>query len=68
MIEMTTLNDYQRSEILLEFIKMLEEINKNCGTIFGSYQILEVIEDIAIQKDFLICPKCSYLPKMQKGA
>jgi len=63
MIEMTILNDYQRSEILLEFIKMLEEKNKDCKTIFGSYQILKVIEDIAVQKDFLICPKCRRVHK-----
>lgn len=63
MIEMIILNDYQRSEILLEFIKMLEEKNKDCGTIFGSYQILEVIENIAVQKDFIVCPKCRRLHK-----
>jgi hypothetical protein len=58
MIKLTVLNDYQRSEILLSFVKMLEEKNKDCGTIFGSYQILEIIEDIAIEKDFLVCPRC----------
>jgi hypothetical protein len=58
MIELTILNDYQRSEILLSFVNMLEEKNRDCGTIFGSYQLLEIIEDIAVEKDFIVCPKC----------
>ena len=58
MKNIDTLNDYQRSEILLKFVKLLEERNKNCGTIFGSYQLLDIIEDIAIDNDFVICPRC----------
>ena len=48
----------QKARLLDSMIMRMELINKKCGTTFGSYQILECIEDDAIKCGFVPCPKC----------
>jgi len=45
----------QRAEILTELITRFE---KDTSRIYGSCQLLELIENIAIEKHFVKCPYC----------
>lgn len=53
--------------ILDEFIKNIEKINKNCGTIFGTRQIIEELEKIAVSYGFKSCPYCGCQQKRKNG-
>jgi hypothetical protein len=44
--------------ILDEFIKNIEKTNSKCGTVRGTYQILEDLENIASSYGFIKCPYC----------
>lgn len=52
------LTNEQKAIILSKFVEKIKGVNKVCGTVYGSFQILDMIEDIAIEEKFMICPKC----------
>lgn len=52
------LDTKQKAAILDAFIDKVEGINKKCGSIMGTYQILDRLHDIAIEKGFVKCPCC----------
>lgn len=53
-----SLTNDEKAIILENLITRIGAINRKSGTILGSYQILEMIEDIAIDAGFLECPHC----------
>lgn len=44
--------------ILDDFIKNIEETNKKCGTVIGTIQIIDKLEEIAVEYGFSECPYC----------
>lgn len=63
MKDFTELSGLEKSQIFDQFVRDLEEINRKSGTIFGTVQILERFERIAIQKGFIECPYCKQKAK-----
>jgi hypothetical protein len=53
-----------RAKILELFIERLELINRTSGTIMGTIQILELINEIAIKEGMIECPYCK---RKEKG-
>lgn len=48
----------ERAEVFGRFLIELREINKKSGTVYGTIQIIERFEEIAVEKGFLKCPCC----------
>jgi hypothetical protein len=59
MDKILLLSDVKKAKILSEFIVQINKMNYRCGTVIGSYQVLEMLEDIAIREKIIPCPKCS---------
>lgn len=55
MLDYTSLTDIQSAEILKEMIKRFKTGE---GRIYGCNQLIEMAEDIAIEKHFVKCPLC----------
>lgn len=57
---MTLLPESQedRARLLELFVLKIQTINKKSGTVFGSYQILTMLENIAIEEGMVACPHC----------
>lgn len=47
-----------RAKLLELFVLKIQKINKKEGRVFGTYQILEILEDIAIKEKMIDCPTC----------
>lgn len=47
-----------KSRLLELFVGRLQSINKKSGTILGTYQILEMLEEMAIEEGMIECPHC----------
>lgn len=63
MKDLTELSANQQAQIFTQFIMDLTEINRKSGTIYGTVQILEIFERIAIRKGFIECPYCKQKAK-----
>ena len=48
----------QQATIFREFIDNIETINSKSGTVFGTLQIIESLENIAIKFKYRKCPYC----------
>lgn len=57
---MTRLPESQsdKARLLDLFVEKLNAINKKSGTILGTYQILEMLERIAVEEGMIECPHC----------
>ena len=57
---MTLLPESQKDKArLLElFVLKMQTINKGYGRTFGSYQLLSMLEDMAIEEGMIPCPYC----------
>ena len=57
---MTLLPESQedRARLLELFVLKIQTINKKSGTVFGSYQILSMLETIAVDEGMIPCPHC----------
>lgn len=51
-------SEKDKSKILELFVLKMKETNKKEGRVFGSYQILEIIEEISIKEGMIKCPVC----------
>lgn len=47
-----------RAHLLDLFVLKIQSINKKSGTVLGTYQILEMLEEIAIEEGMVECPHC----------
>jgi len=52
------LGDSQKVIVFDKFVEKLQKINSNGATIYGTVQLLETLEEIAVLEGFLICPYC----------
>jgi hypothetical protein len=52
------LTNDEKALILDNLITRIGSINRKSGTVFGSYQILDMIETIAIDAGMIECPHC----------
>lgn len=52
------LTESEKAKILDNFILRIEHINEEQGTILGSYQVLRMIEQVAIDGGLIECPHC----------
>jgi uncharacterized protein (UPF0212 family) len=48
----------EKAIILDNFMTRIGAINRKSGTVLGSYQILDMIDNVAIDAGFLECPHC----------
>jgi hypothetical protein len=55
-MKISTLPIEEKAAVLDEFIKFLH--NLEYGKIYGTTQILDKLENIAIEKHFIECPYC----------
>jgi hypothetical protein len=53
-----TLTPEQKAAIFDAFIEQIDGINKSGGKTFGTYQILDLFDRIAVEKGFVECPYC----------
>jgi hypothetical protein len=51
-------SETERARLLELFVLKIQTINKKSGTILGTYQILETLEEIAIKEGMVECPHC----------
>jgi len=58
-------SEKDRARLLELFILKIQTINKTSGTVMGTYQILESIEEIAIQEGMIECPHCHQKKKQR---
>jgi len=49
-----------RAALLELFVKEIQTINKKSGRVLGTYQILSLLEDIAIENGLVECPHCHH--------
>jgi len=56
--EIQYLTPDEKAIILDNFITRIGTINRKSGTILGSYQILDMIDAVAIDAGFIECPTC----------
>lgn len=47
-----------RAKLLELFVLNIQTINKKSGCVIGTYQILEMLENIAIKEKMVDCPTC----------
>ena len=59
------LADSEKAIILENFITRIGEINRKSGQVIGSYQILDMLEQIAIDVGYIECQTCHQ--KKKKG-
>jgi len=59
------LTDSEKAMILDNFITHIRAINRKSGQVLGSYQILDMLEQIAIDVGYIECPTCHQ--KKKKG-
>jgi len=52
------LTDSEKAMILDNFITHIRAINRKSGQVIGSYQILDMLEQIAIDVGYIECPTC----------
>ena len=52
------LTDSEKAIILDNFITRISGINRKSGQVIGSYQILNMLERIAIDVGYIECPTC----------
>lgn len=52
------LTNDEKAIILDNFITRISTINRKSGTVLGSYQILDMIDEVAIDAGYLECPHC----------
>lgn len=53
-----SLTDDEKARLFDEMITRLETQNKSCGVIFGSIQLIEIMENDAVKLGFKKCPCC----------
>nr|WP_321352524.1 hypothetical protein [uncultured Methanoregula sp.] len=53
-----SLPDEEKARLFDEMVTRLETQNKSCGVIFGSIQLIEIMEDDAVKLGFKKCPCC----------
>ena len=49
----------EKSLLLDLFVNKINAINKKEGRVLGTYQVLEMLEDIAIEEGLIECPHCN---------
>ena len=59
------LSSDEKAIVLDNFINRIETINRKSGTVLGSYQVLEMLELVAIDAGYIECPHCGV--KKSKG-
>ena len=59
------LTDSEKAMILDNFITRISEINRKSGQVIGSYQILDMLEQIAIDVGYIECPTCHQRKKKE---
>ena len=47
-----------RAKLLELFVGEIQKRNKTMGSVIGSYQVLTMLEDLAIEKGLVECPHC----------
>jgi hypothetical protein len=52
------LTSEQKAAVFDTFIERVDGINKGYGKTFGTYQILDLFDEIATEKGFVECPHC----------
>jgi hypothetical protein len=55
---LNTLTPEQQATVFREFLEQIETINSKCGTVFGTIQIIETLENAAIKFNYRKCPHC----------
>lgn len=55
-----------RARLLELFVLKIQAINKKEGRVFGTYQILDMLEDIAVKEGMVECPACGHKGAKQK--
>ena len=56
--EIINLTNDEKAIILDNFLTRIGSINRKSGTVLGSYQILDMIDNVAIDAGFIECPHC----------
>lgn len=51
-------SEQDRARLLELFVERLECINREQGRVLGTYQILEMLESIAVENRMIKCPCC----------
>jgi hypothetical protein len=59
------LTDSEKAIILDNFITRIGGINRKSGQVIGSYQILDMLEQIAIDVGYIECPTCHQKKKKE---
>ena len=59
------LTDSEKAMILDNFITHIRAINRKSGQVLGSYQILDMLEQIAIDVGYIECPTCHQKKKKE---
>lgn len=47
-----------RAKLLELFVGEIQKRNKTMGSVIGSYQVLTMLEDLAIENGLVECPHC----------
>ena len=58
---LSSLSDTQKARLFDTMVERLENINKSSGVIFGSIQLIEIMENDAVKLGFKKCPCCGRL-------
>ena len=56
--EIIYLTNDEKAIILDNFISRIGSINRVSGQVLGSYQILDMINTVAIDAGYIECPRC----------
>lgn len=51
-------SDADRSKLLVLFVGEIQKTNKIMGRVIGTYQILDMLERLAIENGLVECPHC----------
>lgn len=52
------LSNDEKAMVLDNFITRIDEINRESGIVIGSYQVLKILDQIAINLGYVECPTC----------
>jgi uncharacterized protein (UPF0212 family) len=52
------LTNDEKAMVLDNFINTIDKINHKSGVVLGSYQVLEMLDSIAVDLGYVECPTC----------
>ena len=56
--EVFYLTNDEKAIVLDNFMNRIQGINRKSGVVLGSYQVLDMIEHVAIDAGYIECPTC----------